>query len=115
MLTANESLVKILHNFLGGKTKEGEFLYTSEIYNGETGGFVPGPNLKDNQGRTDGCVARVNSNIFFIVGGITTLSVMDKALIRHEIDTGTWTELNGFTVARAGTACGHLDGELIKK
>ena len=60
-------------------------------------------------GRALGCLAQINSNSFIITGGLTS-SGYDRAMLRHDIDSGTWTDLPKPTVGRAQLICGHIDG-----
>ena len=89
-------------------------LYTSEIYSASTGVFSAGSNLKDDIGRVDGCLAQIDSNSFIIIGGATDAGY-DRALVRHDIDTGLWTDLQKPNIGRAGGAtCGHFNGKNVK-
>lgn len=95
----------------GGQTEAQETLHTSEIYNDNSGGFLPGSNLKDNVGRYSACMARLNSNSFIITGGAAHDPAKKFSMIRHDIDPGTWTDLKDRSIDREVFACGHLNGE----
>ena len=90
----------------------GVAIHTSEIYDDLAGSFTPGLNLLNDVGRSHACLAHMNRNSFFIVGGQTG-GGLDRAMIRHDIDSAVWTDLPKPSVARSEIACGHLNGNIL--
>ena len=69
--------------------------------------------MKDDIGRVDSCLARIESNSFIITGGATDAGY-DRAMLRHDIDTGLWTDLQKPNVGRESATCGHFNGNNLK-
>lgn len=93
---------------VGGDSESGP-LFTTEMYSGSSGAFTAGANLKDDIGRSEACLAKIDTNSFVITGGATD-SGNDKGMIRHDIDTGAWIDLLKPSVGRKAHICGHNNG-----
>lgn len=92
--------------FLGG-TDTHVAHSSTEIYNSSTGIFSPGVNLMNDVPRHGACAVKLAVDSFILLGGDTD-SIKDKAFMKYDLGSGSWTDLPKPSVARTGAICGYL-------
>ena len=65
----------------------------------------------NNEPRKSACLAQIDSESFVIALGRNGAGQRDRIFMRHDLVTGTWTDLPKPTTSRSGAICGYVNSK----